>query len=235
MPLFQGHGRYLQIIDEENRFQDLIWVMESLLGRDGSEVLRRFGLMFHSVCVAVDRYLEELSRDLPKVPPLEEDLYSWSAERGRDHYYTQLARALIHQIGTGVYPLGSFLPAEAVLSEQYGVCVTTVRKALSMLNQLGIVRTYNAKGTQVILPDGTAMLSCLKNKTYKRDTLVYLSGAHLMVIAIQPATLLAYQSIDGSVIHALQMEAQKADDLLPVLFRCVIDHIALPPLLKHPT
>lgn len=235
MPLFQGHGRYLQIIDEENRFQDLIWVMESLLGRDGSEVLRRFGLMFHSVCVAVDRYLEELSRDLPKVPPLEEDLYSWSAERGRDHYYTQLARALIHQIGTGVYPLGSFLPAEAVLAEQYGVCVTTVRKALSMLNQLGIVRTYNAKGTQVILPDGTAMLSCLKNKTYKRDTLVYLSGAHLMVIAIQPATLLAFQSIDGSVIHALQMEAQKADDLLPVLFRCVIDHIALPPLLKHPT
>ena len=47
--------KVLDKIKKNNRFQDLIWVMESLLGRDGSEVLRRFGLMFHSVCVAVEK------------------------------------------------------------------------------------------------------------------------------------------------------------------------------------
>ena len=137
------------------------------------------------------------------------DCYTWSAEQGRDHYYMQITRDLIDKIGTGYYKDRSFLPPEAALAEEYQVSVSTIRKALAVLNKTGFCQTYNVRGTQVTLFNDDATLQCMKNKVFKKDTLLYLSGLQFMAIAVYPAAVLAFDFIDSASIERLKQDMKK--------------------------
>ena len=78
-----------------------MWVMESLLTGNRSEIIYRFGLMYDAVINAIQKYLDIMAEKNPNVEEGEYD-YSWAAERGREHYYTQIARELIDKIGSGI-------------------------------------------------------------------------------------------------------------------------------------
>ncbi|BCH62471.1 GntR family transcriptional regulator (plasmid) [Agrobacterium vitis] len=63
--------------------------------------------------------------------------------------YEQVARTLTARVAEGVYPLGSTLPSEPALAEELGVSRSTVRAALSELQQLGMVSRRPSLGTRV--------------------------------------------------------------------------------------
>ena len=70
-------------------------------------------------------------------------------KKGRDHYYTQIARDLIDKIAASIYEPGTLLPYEAVLARNYKVSISTIRKSLALLNEIGFAETINTKGTIV--------------------------------------------------------------------------------------
>ena len=166
----------------------------------------------------------------PSAAEEREDMFHWHIQPGRDHYYMQITRSLIDQIGLGLYGDGDFLPPEAVLAEQYKVSVSTIRKAIAMLNKTGFCQTYNVKGTQVTLFNDNATMRCMKNKVFKRDTLTYLSGLQFMAIAVRPAALLAFEQIDAGRLEELSL-ALKAPYAIPLdlLIRCVMECLPLQP------
>lgn len=53
-------------------------------------------------------------------------------------------------IKKGQFMTGSFLPTEAQLMKDYGVSRTTVRKAMAMLAEDGVVRICQGRGTEVL-------------------------------------------------------------------------------------
>jgi GntR family transcriptional regulator len=63
--------------------------------------------------------------------------------------YVQLAQTLLNEIGAGRYPVGSQLPTEYALCEQFGVSRSTAREALKRLTQLGLVVRQPRVGTTV--------------------------------------------------------------------------------------
>lgn len=63
--------------------------------------------------------------------------------------YEQVARTLTARVADGTYPLGSTLPSEPALAEELGVSRSTVRAALSELQQLGMVSRRPSSGTRV--------------------------------------------------------------------------------------
>lgn len=63
--------------------------------------------------------------------------------------YAQLAGRLEGLIAQGVYPVGSKLPSEEALARQYELNRNTVRHALSLLVQRGVVRTEKGVGSFV--------------------------------------------------------------------------------------
>lgn len=63
--------------------------------------------------------------------------------------YLQLAKTLLNEIESGQYPVGSQLPTEAELCEQFGVSRATAREALRRLVQLGLVVRQTRVGTTV--------------------------------------------------------------------------------------
>jgi GntR family transcriptional regulator len=64
--------------------------------------------------------------------------------------YVQLADDLAGRIGQGEFPTGSRLPSEADLAEHYGVAKMTVRRALEVLRERGLVKTLHGRGSVVV-------------------------------------------------------------------------------------
>lgn len=64
--------------------------------------------------------------------------------------YEQLVEQIKSMIAQGVYQKGSLLPSEKELMESTGVSRITVREALRILSQAGVIETRRGKGSYVL-------------------------------------------------------------------------------------
>jgi DNA-binding GntR family transcriptional regulator len=67
--------------------------------------------------------------------------------------YLQIAQALAEQISAGDYPPESRLPSGAQLCQRFGVSSMTLRRALAVLEDKGLVHGVKGSGTFVKSPD----------------------------------------------------------------------------------
>ncbi len=65
-------------------------------------------------------------------------------------YYVQLADILAAKIESGELESGDPLPSESYLQQQYGLARGTVRTAIKLLNDRGLARTIQGRGTYVL-------------------------------------------------------------------------------------
>ncbi|PRO67134.1 GntR family transcriptional regulator [Alkalicoccus urumqiensis] len=63
--------------------------------------------------------------------------------------YQQIAREMKQRIEDGSWPEGTAVPTEAKLSEQYGASRVTVRQAVKLLVEEGLLRRVQGSGTYV--------------------------------------------------------------------------------------
>ncbi len=66
-----------------------------------------------------------------------------------NRFWMRIAHEIADAIGRGLYSPGERLPSENTLAEQYGVNRHTIRRSLSTLSQLGLVRSTQGSGTYV--------------------------------------------------------------------------------------
>lgn len=64
--------------------------------------------------------------------------------------YLKVYRRLKEQIERGAYPVGTLLPTETSLQQEFGVSRTTVRKAVSLLVADGYIHVQQGRGTEVV-------------------------------------------------------------------------------------
>ena len=64
--------------------------------------------------------------------------------------YRQIAEHLRRQIASGDLPSGAMVPSESALVEQYGVARGTVRSALAMLENQGLIEPVPGQGRRVV-------------------------------------------------------------------------------------
>ena len=64
--------------------------------------------------------------------------------------YRQIADALLSGIRDGLFPVGTLLPGELELIERFKSSRHTVREALRVLEDMGIVKRQRGRGTLVI-------------------------------------------------------------------------------------
>jgi len=76
-------------------------------------------------------------------------------------YPTVLAEELAHQIIGGTSPAGAVLPAEPVLGDRFGFSRTVIREALKLLEERGLVRVEQGRGTTVRSRDAWNLLDPL--------------------------------------------------------------------------
>jgi DNA-binding GntR family transcriptional regulator len=66
--------------------------------------------------------------------------------------YRQLAAIIRRMIGSGEIPPRHALPTRAVLMERYGVGARTVRDAMALLRDEGLIRSASGKAFYVVPP-----------------------------------------------------------------------------------
>ncbi len=101
--------------------------------------------------------------------------------------YSQLANILQGQIAAGLFRAGDQLPSEAQLRQRYHVSPMTVRRAINILLDKGLVTTAQGRGTFVRGPDITEavfQLHGLKEYIVQRDR----SRVSLLEARVKPAT-----------------------------------------------
>ncbi len=79
--------------------------------------------------------------------------------RNKGPLYTQIKNILKDRILHGIYPIGTNIPPEPHLEEEFEVSKITVRKAIEELSQEGFVEKRSGKGTRVLRNTSTSKLS----------------------------------------------------------------------------
>jgi len=109
--------------------------------------------------------------------------------------YLQLAQTLLNEIESGQYPVGSQLPTEFELCEQFGVSRATAREALKRLVQMGLVvrqprvgTTVRARNASSAYRQSTAELGDLLQ--YAADTTLIIESRETREIAAAEAEML---------------------------------------------
>ena len=68
--------------------------------------------------------------------------------------YVQLAAILRERIKAGELPPGRALPSETTLMQEHGLARETVRKAVRVLRDEGLVQIVQGRGVYVLPPSG---------------------------------------------------------------------------------
>ena len=110
-----------------------------------------FGQALEKLWAFLEQVWTEYDLDAePEVP------FHWNVYRPRPQLCYSLVAQIISHIGSGAYACGTFLPAQPEMAREWGVSVSTVRRALKILGELGLVQSYQGKGT-VVLAQVTAI------------------------------------------------------------------------------
>lgn len=119
----------------------------------------------------------------------------------RDSYepaYAQLVRILLSQIAAGEFRSGDRLPSEAQLCQRYGVSPMTVRRAVNILTDQGVVIAEQGRGTFVKpLELGTATFNLDSLQRFFRED----SQANVKILEarIVPATARTARKLDVEI------------------------------------
>lgn len=65
------------------------------------------------------------------------------------YVWQQVAARIEADIASGALPPGAMIMGERAMAEEYGVAITTVRRAVKDLRERGVLVTLPAKGTYV--------------------------------------------------------------------------------------
>lgn len=115
--------------------------------------------------------------------------------------YLQLAEAIKSRIAQNIWSLGMMIPSENELAKDFDISVGTVKKALSVLVQEGVLFRRQGKGTFVASPDFSKSFSRFFRYDWQSGETAETPGSKVLSIdVIQP---------ESSVINRLQIDASQ--------------------------
>ena len=148
--------RYLRVpaLLDQSRFRDLVAGRAVLEARASGNPIRFLREAMQETYRGLGEELFAFIRRAgPKYGPVPSPQipFQWNIYRKRPQLRYTLSSRLIREIVKGAYPLGSYLPSLPELEKQYGVSLATVRRTLDLLEEMGVTRARQGKGTQVCM------------------------------------------------------------------------------------
>ena len=131
--------------------------------------------------------------------------------RKRPALATSVVERLVADIVTGVYPIGSTLPAEPVLCDQFWVSRTVIREATKALAEKGLVDSQQGRGTIVQESEKWNMLDAmvLSNLFQRDDGIVYLDNL-IEIRVLMEASMAAKAAATASAEDRQRLIRQRA-------------------------
>lgn len=139
-------------------------------------------------------YQEKISID----PQAEKIDFSWSSHENPSQRCYTLDMELLIPVSCGIYPAGSYLPSADRLAIEKDVPVSTVRRALTLLNSIGAVKSSRPLGTRVI-PFMQSKENCDFTQPAIRGRLLALAeSSQIFALSCKEVSHLTLESLDAS-------------------------------------
>lgn len=180
----------------------------------------------YDIIDSASRQLLSVSSRAREQYPQEAQLpFCWTIYRQRHQLCYTLAARIIRKIAAGVYPKGSYLPPLWKMSEQLGVSLRTLRRAISILGSLGVTCSFQGSGTLVCMETGQIDYS---RPEIKEGLRYYWESLQLLALTVRPVTLYTLQNISEEERAALteQFVRMCALDQCEYCFDIVLNFIA---------
>ncbi|WP_280554253.1 GntR family transcriptional regulator [Halomonas sp. 25-S5] len=149
--------------------------------------------------------------------------------------YQQIKEALLSRIVSGDWPPGTFIPSESALSQEYGVSVGTLRKAVDALASDHVVIRHQGKGTVVATHDSDRSLFQFFHLT-RIDGTRSLPVTRVLLRERRTATADEAEVLgtkEGTVVVHIQ-RVRELDEMPALLEDLVVDAARFPALEKEP-
>ncbi|MFQ7552797.1 MAG: GntR family transcriptional regulator [Blautia marasmi] len=111
--------------------------------------------------------------------------FEWRIYRERPQVCYSLASHIMHHIYMGRYRDTDFLPSYERMAEEYRVSVSTVRRTIKVLNQLGAARTINGKGTRIFRIGEPCDATDFEVPAIRRNLAYFIQSFELLVFSCE--------------------------------------------------
>ncbi|MDX1464393.1 MAG: GntR family transcriptional regulator [Halomonas sp.] len=149
--------------------------------------------------------------------------------------YQQIKEALLSRIVSGDWPPGTFIPSESALSQEYGVSVGTLRKALDDLASDQVVIRHQGKGTVVATHDNDRSLFQFFHLT-RLDGTRSMPISRVLLRQCRPATVEEAETLEleakAEVVHIRRV--RELEEVPALLEDLVVDAARFPALECEP-
>lgn len=169
--------------------------LDSCLKKDWDSLQKSICDAQESLSPVLCRFYEERIT----VPVLPQQIpFTWSSyEKASQICYT-LAMDLLTQISRGHYPVHSLLPSLNKLSKERNVSVSTVRRALSLLNGIGAVKSEKRIGTRVLSYHETSENCDFTNSVVRKRLLDMARSMQILTLSCREVSELTIASLDAA-------------------------------------
>lgn len=144
-----------------------------------------------------------------------------AAGPGRQPLYAALAGMLTRDIEEGKYPPSSTLPSEKELTERYGVSRQTVRQALRILRDQGLISSHSGIGTIVRAAQSPQTRFSSVNSI--EDLLQFVGDTEMHAVSLREVTVDAelarqLECKEGSLLSEVAFLRKTPDSDLPMSY-----------------
>lgn len=186
---------------------------------------------------AIDTFEEQIAFSLSQfyekriytpVPKIQEP-FQWSSYQKTSQRCYSLGMEILISISWGRYPAGSMLPSISRLAEEKHVSAITVRRALSLLNSIGVTKTKNGVGTYVLPPDKIPGYCDFTSPAVKNRLLDFIQSLQILALSCKQVTEITFSSDNGTAIE----QCVKRLDMLHHKKRCELTAYSILELITH--
>lgn len=103
------------------------------------------------------------------------------------------------------------MPSGSALADIYHVSEITMRRTIHLLNQLGVVKTLNGIGTQVISASGPELLYKIRELMMEDHLRGFLEALQLLAVTCEPVIMHSFPYFSQEAVDSIAMAASVPD------------------------
>ena len=135
---------------------------------------------------SIGKAVDYLVQIISPAPDEEQIPFTWRIYRERPQLCYSLAAYLLHEIYIGDYRDAEFFPSYEKMAKKYDTSVSTIRRTVKILNQLGVVQSINGKGTRIFGVAQPCEEPDFKSPAIRRNLAFFVQSFELLVYSCEP-------------------------------------------------
>lgn len=126
--------------------QDYRSLLSSCETSDRDGLFRAFSYLQDLTRKAILGFIGKAAINQPAIPQIS---FHWQTNRDRPQYCHSLASCIIQNIIDGRYSKTDMLPSYEKMAEEFSVSVSTIRRTVGLLRDMGVLNSINGVGSQI--------------------------------------------------------------------------------------